>query len=189
MSNLLSRCQQLFHPDFFNQIGELIDYGIDGGVYYFGDNVIKISENYTYSYFVEKSLYYLLNNDCYPYAKLYEYGFSNDLFYYITEKLNSLSKDEYKVFHTIVSHEDKNLVKNYTLDKVAEMLQGLARGLDFDAERIISFYEALQNSPIRHLDLHPRNILKDNSGNFKLIDFNRIEIGDFNGKDFGFTFT
>jgi len=182
MSNLLLRCKELFTSDLFNKIGDIISTGVDGEVYKFDNNVIKISANYSYSYSTEKALYYLFTNDCYPFSKLYGYGFSSDIFYYITEKLNSLSNDEYKVFHTIVSHEDKNIIKDYSVEKVKEMLQGLSRGLDFDAGKIMMFYEALQNSPIRHLDLHPRNILKDNSGNFKLIDFNRIKIGDINGK-------
>jgi thiamine kinase-like enzyme len=89
------------------------------------------------------------------------------------EKLNKISEDEKKVFHSIMSHEDQNLHKNFSMSKIKNMLQGLSMGLDFDASKIIIFCENLRSTVIHHNDIHPRNIMKDNFGNFKLIDFDR----------------
>lgn len=95
------------------------------------------------------------------------------LHYYIVEKLNKISEDERKVFHTILSHEDREIVKNYTRPQVKKMLDGLSRGLDFDAEKVMFFCDRLRVSPVIHLDVEVRNIMKDSVGNFKLIDFDR----------------
>lgn len=99
------------------------------------------------------------------------------LYYYIMERLNKISEDENKVFHSILSHEDKRIAKNYPLPKIKKMLQGLSCGLDFDAEKVILFCENLKSSPVEHLDIHSRNIMKDTNGNFKLIDFDRCLLG------------
>ena len=98
------------------------------------------------------------------------------LYYYLMEKLQRISEDESKVFHSILSHEDRGIEKKFSTEKLREMLEGLGRGLDFDAERVIFFCEALRDAPISHLDIHPRNIMKDGSGNFKLIDFDRVQL-------------
>lgn len=98
------------------------------------------------------------------------------LYYYIMEKLQKISEDEKKVFHSILSHEDRGIDKNFPLEKVEEMLTGLSRGLDFDVKRVIFFYERLILAPISHLDIHPRNIMRDADGNFKLIDFDRVQL-------------
>jgi thiamine kinase-like enzyme len=102
------------------------------------------------------------------------------LYYYIMEKLQKITEDEHKVFDSLVSHEDRGKKKNFTPAKVKEMLQGLRKGLDFDAQRVTFFYDNFNKSPVAHLDIHPRNIMKDAAGNFKLIDFDRAEIN--NGK-------
>jgi len=98
------------------------------------------------------------------------------LHYYIMEKLNKISDDEKKVFHTILSHEDLNKNKNYSLLQIKEILFDLAKGLDFDTQKVIDFMEQLPNAPVQHLDLHVRNVMKDIENNFKLIDFNRAKI-------------
>ena len=56
---------------------------------------------------------------------------------FVMERLNELSVDEKKVFHSILSHEDNNKIKNYSNDKVKEMLLGMSYGLDFDLEKIL----------------------------------------------------
>ena len=91
------------------------------------------------------------------------------------EKLLKISEDEAKVFHSILSHEDRGIFKNFSTDKVKKMLHGMQRGLDFDLQKIMLFYEALQNPQILHLDIHPRNIMKDENNNFKLIDLDRLQ--------------
>ena len=98
------------------------------------------------------------------------------LYYYSMERLQKLSEDERKVFHSILSHEDHNIVKNYSVKKLQKMLQGMERGLDFDLEKVISFSDNIKKTPISHGDLHPRNIMKDYRGNFKLIDFDRATL-------------
>ena len=95
------------------------------------------------------------------------------LYYYVMERLQKISEDERRVFHTIMSHEDANIEKNYSTDKVREMLTGLSKGLDFDAERVILFHDNYHNSRISHNDISPRNIMKNDKGDFKLIDFDR----------------
>jgi hypothetical protein len=90
------------------------------------------------------------------------------------EKLLSLSEDEQKVFHTLLSHEDRNLVKNYSPAERQVILQNLRRGLDFDEGRVSLFVDKLNNSPVQHLDIHTRNIMKDANGNFKMIDLDRL---------------
>jgi serine/threonine protein kinase len=98
------------------------------------------------------------------------------MYYYIMEKLSKISEDEKKVFHTILSHEDRGIIKNFKDKELKEILFGLSRGLDFDEERVIIFYNNLKNSPIQHLDIHVRNIMKDSEGNYRLIDFDRVNI-------------
>lgn len=97
-------------------------------------------------------------------------------FYSILEKLDKTTEDEKKVFHTILSHEDANKNKNYTLSDVKEILNGLSYGLEFDRKKVLNFYEKIQKSKFKHLDLHPRNIMKDKVGNYKLVDLDRIKI-------------
>jgi serine/threonine protein kinase len=121
-----------------------------------------------------------------PYVKLYDYeclgtyprpmiNWGNGqqeflLYYYIMEKLEKISEDEKKVFHTILSHEDQAIEKNIDLFKIEKTLQGMSRGLDFNLKRIMLFCEQIKNSKIKHNDLHPRNIMKHGDGDFKAID-------------------
>lgn len=100
------------------------------------------------------------------------------LYYYVMEKLLPLSLDEDKLFYSILSHEDKNIVKNYSMDKIKNLVGGLSSGLDFDAGKVIFFCENLKNSPISHLDMDSRNIMKDATGYFKLVDLDRLKEND-----------
>jgi serine/threonine protein kinase len=93
--------------------------------------------------------------------------------YCIMEKLFSLTEDEKKVLHSLVSHEDRNIKKDLSSNRIKEMLGGLACGLDFDSEMVILFCNHLREASLEHLDIHVRNIMKDASGQFKLIDFDR----------------
>lgn len=178
--------QNILPIKIFSQMGPKIGSGIDGDVFEYQTNkVIKISKIInnmpcTYSE-TSRILCLLKQTDVHAYARVYEYGYlglilDTELYYYVTDKLNSISEDEWKVFHSLLSHEDRNIEKNYTAEKIIEILSGLSVGLDFDQQRVIFFLEALKNSKIKHLDLHPRNIMKDNTGNFKLVDFNRTKM-------------
>ena len=99
-------------------------------------------------------------------------------YYYVMEKLLKITDDEKKVFHSLVSHEDRNKIKRYSELEARHMLENLHKGLDFNFHKVLHFYNELMNASIKHNDIHVRNIMKDNKGNFKLIDFDRMEIGE-----------
>lgn len=142
---------------------------------------------------VSPILNYLVSNPVDAYARVYSHAFMGIydrdflsspsgiqkfvLYNYIMEKLYKISEDESKVFHSILSHEDRKIVKDYSPDKIKKMLGGLAFGLDFDEKKVTLFCENLRVSPVNHMDIHSRNIMKDRDGNFKLIDFDRCLLG------------
>jgi serine/threonine protein kinase len=197
---VLKLCNQVC-PDkvkfnLFNKLGD----GADGEVFELEDNkVIKFCVQFDYGYpslkdsyqKISKTLSYIQYNKPPVYARVYEYDylgkydrevFGTDkkqeyiLYYYIMERLVGISEDEKKVFHSLLSHEDRGIFKNYSILKIKKMLEGMQLGLDFDMGRVIFFCEKLMQSSIIHNDLHPRNIMKDKDGNFKLIDFDRCTI-------------
>jgi hypothetical protein len=98
------------------------------------------------------------------------------MYYYIMEKLEKISEDEKKVFHSILSHEDRGISKNFSVKKIADMLHGMSRGLDFDAEKVILFCNNLRAAKINHQDLHQRNIMKNNDGDYKIVDLDRSQL-------------
>jgi serine/threonine protein kinase len=98
------------------------------------------------------------------------------LYYYIMEKLEKLSEDEKKIFHSILDHEDRGIAKDYSISKIKKMLKGMSRGLDFDQEKVMLFCDNLRRCPILHLDISARNIMKDATGNYKLVDFDRAAL-------------
>lgn len=198
----LSLCEK-YCPEripYYDSLGEELGYGADGQVFEIlnSNRVIKycvlyddFSEDLNDRYSkIRKALYYILYNKPNTCARLYDFNFllhaSRKLFnelnqdyivyYYTMEKLLKISEDEKKVFHTILSHEDRGIVKNFSDEKLRKTLSGLSRGLDFDERRVILFYDNLKNSSIQHLDIHVRNIMKDAEGNFRLIDFDRIKL-------------
>jgi len=202
---VLSLCQRLC-PDKIpvmptTKLGD----GADGEVFEIKDQpdkVIKFCVLYEHNNInlekhyknISKSLDYLIHNPSDTYAKVYSYQPMGEysriawgnvsqkyiLYYYVMEKLFKISEDERKIFHSIVSHEDQRKKKNFSSSKVREMLAGMKTALDFDEERVIFFYENFRDGPLSHLDVHVRNIMKDSSGKFKLIDFDRLELR--NGK-------
>lgn len=99
------------------------------------------------------------------------------LYYYLMDKLYPITEDEGRVFHSILSHEDRRKKKDFSLDKIQEMLQGMSRGLDFDAEKVILFCSNIKEAPCSHLDIAVRNIMKDETNQFKLVDLDRISLG------------
>jgi serine/threonine protein kinase len=183
------------------QIDKEIGFGADGQVFSLQDitdKVIKFCVQFDYNNSIKNSyrdvskiLSFIKNTNPLVYAHVYEYGYLGEyernladkkdkqkyiLYYYIMEKLHKISEDEKKVFHSILSHEDRNINKNFSIFKIKNILKGLSLGLDFDFEKVMFFCENLKSSIILHNDLHPRNIMKDNLGNFKLIDFDRCMI-------------
>lgn len=95
------------------------------------------------------------------------------MYFYIMEKLFPITEDEKKVFHSIVSHEDRGIEKNYSPEKIREMLQGMSRGLDFDETKITLFCQHLRQAHVLHQDIAVRNIMKNAVGEFKLVDMDR----------------
>jgi len=199
--NVLSLIKQYCSPLNIS-LGEELGYGADGQCFNIVDNpnqVIKLSVLYDMSddfiiksQIINQTLNYIKNNNTYPYVRVYEYihlgsysrcipswkdGKQNFiLYYYIMEKLNKISDDEKKVFHTLLSHEDRGIIKDYSLVKITEMLKGMQRGLDFDLSRVKLFCQAIKLSPLIHNDLHIRNIMKTQLGEFKLIDLDRLKL-------------
>lgn len=139
---------------------------------------------------VTQVLDYLIATPLPTYARVYSHGYMGEfnravwenqqqtylIYYYLMEKLHKISDDESKVFHSLISHEDRGIKKNFSSLKIKEMLQGMSRGLDFDVERVTFFLDNFKNSRMAHLDIHVRNIMKDSNGNFKLVDFDRAQI-------------
>lgn len=194
----------MFCPDKLPyQTGERLGEGADGEVFSIPDEpkkVLKLGilyerhdrgfENHYKQ--IQKVLDYLIVTRPDAYAHVYEQGYLGTysrkadhwrsgeqkfiIYYYTMEKLEKTSEDERKVFHSILSHEDRGIEKNFSPEKVREMLQGMGRGLDFDAEKVTLFCDNIRSAPISHLDIHVRNIMKDELGNFKLIDLDRIEL-------------
>ena len=60
------------------------------------------------------------------------------------------------------------------------MLDGMAQGLDFSAEKVRLFCDNIRKVPAHHLDIHVRNIMKNDLGEFKLIDLDRVVLEDDN---------
>lgn len=94
------------------------------------------------------------------------------IYFYQMPKLLPISEDEKKALHTLLCHEDNNLVKKLNLNLIKE----LSNYLDFDFIKMKKFLSDIEASAYLHLDMHTRNIMKDDSGNFKLIDLDRITI-------------
>lgn len=92
------------------------------------------------------------------------------IYFYQMPKLLPILEDEKKALHTLLCHEDNNLVKNPNL----ALMKELSNYLDFDFVKMKKFLSDIEASAYLHLDMHTRNIMKDGSGNFKLIDLDRI---------------
>jgi len=141
---------------------------------------------------IQDGLQYFIDKQPSVYARVYEQGYLGTfsrkigsfrggeqkfiIYYYTMEKLEKITEDEKKVFHSIISHEDRGIEKNFSPSKVREMLQGMSRGLDFDLEKVMFFCENIKSASVSHLDIHVRNIMKNGSGDFKLIDLDRIKL-------------
>jgi len=171
--------------------GKEIGVGADGQVFELPNNlVIKYSILFDYDNNLQNnfnSRSNILNSiNSSAFVKIYEFKkvlessrlFDNKqqsyiVYYYIMDKLNKISEDESKVFHTLLSHEDSNKVKSYSIKEITNICNDLSKYLDFNTNKVIEFITNYQNSEFIHLDIHPRNIMKSNE-DFKLIDLDRI---------------
>ena len=188
--------QQNFSLPF--KLGSEIGFGgADGQVFELLDDnkkVIKLSVLYQdFDYYIKYKtnkdiINYLINNNIPSFAKIFESQFLGEysrvlfdnteqkytLYYYILEKLNKISEDEVKVFHSVLDSDPLPILK---IEGILKKMDGY---LDFSKEKIMIFCENVRDAPIKHLDLHPRNIMKDNQGNFRLIDFDRCKFKEIN---------
>lgn len=180
--SILKLCEQLCPGKIPVVLSTKLGAGADGEVFEIDSNPIQVIKIcLLYDLEVNPVISYLVTYPLPTYARVYECGrlFENEkiiIHYYIMEKLFPLSEDESKVFHTIISHEDRNIIKNYSFREIKKILRGLSRGLDFDEKRVTFLCENLKKTPVHHLDLHSRNIMKDAQGNFKLVDFDRCKL-------------
>jgi Ser/Thr protein kinase RdoA (MazF antagonist) len=78
------------------------------------------------------------------------------------------------VFHSLISHENRNAVKDLSPAKVENILAGLSTALDFDAARVRLFLDELRVSSLIHNDMHSRNIMKRDNGNYAFIDLDAM---------------
>lgn len=177
-----------------------IGYGADGQCFLLENNqIIKFSvifEDYknnleeSYKY-INNVLKFLIKNPRSSYVKIYKSDFLLSSFrktvtcdqkficyYYIMDRCFAISDDENKVFHSIISHEDRGIGfnKNFSIKQIESMLNGMSRGLDFNKSKVLDFCLDVFKAPVDHGDLHTRNIMKDQFGNFKLIDFDRSRL-------------
>lgn len=207
--NVLSLCKQLCPDSLPVKTDMCLGEGADGEVFTIaGDpaKVIKLGIFYErhdkkflqYYKQIQKVLDWLIANQPQAYARVYEHGHLITssrkaehwrsgqqqfvIYYYTMEKLHKTTEDERKVFHSILSHEDRGIEKNFSPEKLREMLSGMGSGLDFDAEQVTLFCNNIRSAPISHLDIHVRNIMKNDTGMFKLIDLDRIELEKENAK-------
>lgn len=202
---VLSLCQQLCPEKLPVKTGERLGEGADGEVLTITDDPLRVvklgvlygrpnkSANRQYQQ-IEAVLDMMRREHPHPYVRLYEYGhlgtYSRQVFvkprgrakqdfiiyYYIMDRLRPITEDEGKVLHSILSHEDRGIKKDFSPEKVREMLTGMSKGLDFDAEKVTLFCHNIKEAPFSHLDIAVRNIMKNEAGEFKLIDLDRISL-------------
>lgn len=83
----------------------------------------------------------------------------------VMEKLVPMSEDENKLFSTLCPMINENVSGTEWLVKQQ------ADWLDFDFKKVMTFLNQIKHSPIEQQDFQRFNVMKDVSGNFKVIDF------------------
>jgi serine/threonine protein kinase len=170
-------------PNLPFKLGACLGQGIDGSSFTLLKEplkVVKLSwKQQDQTFFANKLrpvLQFINERQPIPYVRVYDYGSLDNHYYYLMDRLFPLTDDEWKVFHSILSHNDTGVVKSYSLRQIEKTLVGLSRGLDFQFPNIMVFCKNLEKSPLQHLDIHPRNILKDDIGNYKLVDLDFVQL-------------
>ena len=145
---VLSLCEKFCKDKIPFNISKKIGDGADGECFDLldsPDKVIKLSVLYEYDRGDIETQYkqsispiidFLISNPITIFGKIYSHNyigsFSRDfngspqsfiIYYYVMEKLNKISDDEQKVFHTILSHEDRGLNKNFSIADVKKILK------------------------------------------------------------------
>lgn len=126
---------------------------------------------------VQETYQYLLRHQISILAQVEQFDpllLEGDRQYYavVMERLLSLTEDENKVMKSVCMDYNGQIAEGTAI----KHLQELHQWLSFDKEKALEFYRAVSDLPIVHRDFHRRNIMKDASGNFKLIDFELLVI-------------
>lgn len=126
---------------------------------------------------VQATYQYLLQHQFPALAKIFDFRplhKRTDRQYYsvLLERLQPLTEPEQKVMKSVCMDYNGNIETGKCLYHIDE----LKGWLEFNAHKVITFYTALGNLPVIHRDFHRRNIMKDAQGNFKLIDFELLDI-------------
>jgi serine/threonine protein kinase len=163
--------------DWFPNLGAKIGSGVDGEVYEIkGTNeVVKFSPTYDLNLLTE------IMSGFHPhFVAVHDFGKHEDVCFVVMERLLPISDDEERLFHSLVSHEDRGITKPIlSPEELEAVLDELVIGLRFKRSKVREFYQRIVLGKLTHKDLHPRNIMVDADGNFKLIDLDRIQpIGD-----------
>lgn len=168
--------------------------GADGTVYDLGDNVLKISTFLNYERLdIKKVAKEKINNlkkiqklkldhlvelfdigEIQQFSKIQSQDDYLDIFIYSykMKKLTSVSEDEKKILE-LISHKDFDKPIVIT-QKTYESAKELCSFYDVDLKKVNWFFKSIEKSPVRHLDVHTRNIMSATDGSFKLIDLDRI---------------
>ncbi len=169
-------------------VNERLNGGADGDVFTSDDKIIKFvkikdeKKNANNVWNKNKAIITKIM-DISPkhFCKIYDFGLIcvsenpySIVYFYLMEKLNGLSDDEKKAIDTLISHRDYNRKINF--NKALDLVPALDKYLEFDSNKMNLFIKQIQGSNIIHNDIHARNVMKDNFGNFKLIDFERMSI-------------
>ena len=169
------------------KVGERISEGADGETFISEDKVIKFvivtdtKKNVNNVWFKNKNIInYIQDSNQSHLCKVFDFGLVkvieqpySVIYFYLMEKLNKLSEDESKAIDSLISHRDYN--KQPNINKSLGLIKDLSKFLDFDYNKISNFLINIRDSNLVHLDMHPRNVMKDSFGNFNLIDFDRME--------------
>lgn len=150
---------------------KLIGYGVDGQVFEKDGKACKYS---AFTQLKLDTIQLLAKSHPRAYVHVHECSKYENKLYVVMDKLEPCSEDEIRVFHSVLSHEDRNIKKSYSKSRLMSILYGLQSGLDFDFDEVLQFCLDVKECKFVHLDLHPRNIMKKNN-HFKLIDLDRIK--------------
>jgi serine/threonine protein kinase len=160
--------------DWFPGLGAKIGSGVDGEVFATANpnEVVKFSPKFDLTPLVEVA------SGFHPhFVKVEDFGVSPDgeTCFVVMERLEPLTEDEERLFHSLVSHEDKNITKPVLSPMQLEVvLDGLLVGLFFKKGKVKEFYQRVVLGNLTHKDLAPRNIMKTKGGDYKLIDLDRL---------------
>ncbi len=183
-----------------HNIGEILGSGFHGDVYELLDHpkqVVKIAWapldvpqefagrsdtvglHHTFPY-IQNIYQYLLKNQFSILAKVFDFyplhQRDNKQYYMaILERLQSLTEPEQKAMKSVCMDYNGNIENGKCLQHIEE----LKEWLDFNPSKVIDFYTSLTTLPVAQRDFHRRNIMKNEGGDFKLIDF---ELLDFKEK-------